>query len=372
MSTPHFDRIVFTGASGAVGAHLVRDLAAAHPEAEIICIVRGESAATRLARAVGEDLLERLEVATADLTSAEAMESLTERTAPAGRVLAIHCAADVSWTKSERLLAPINVGGTECFAEYVRRTSVQRPCLVMLSTAFLSDEGAHRNAYEKTKLTAENLLLDGYARDVDLLIVRCSLIVGASSNGHVSRFNGLYPLVRLVALAEVPCVVADRRYKIDVVPVDFVASEIRTGIEQCVASGSPLRIVAAAGDEKSIDIGVLVREIQARTNRMRQRHGLDDAPSVSVISRRQYDFLMRASETWDMGSRFEKVEQISALMEGYIAHGESGRAIEPLTISPPLFASDYLDNVIDYWLDQNLARVLAAGQPQWLEPEALT
>ena len=331
---PSYDRIILSGASGAIGAYVLGELAASHPQSEIICLARGPASAAKIQENVGPDRWGRIRVINADLTRAEEMAAAGACLARANRVLAVHCAADVSWTKSERLLGPVNVEGARLFAELAIQTCQRRPVFVFLSTAFLSEDGAHRNAYEKTKLAAEVMLAERHGRDIDLAIVRCSLVVGDSSNGYISRFNGLYPLVRLVSLGEVPCVVAERDYKVDTVPVDFVAKQI-AAVANSDDIAEPRRLVAAAGGERSLGIVALVERIQTRANHMRRLHGKPPLPQVSVINSRQYRFLMRASATWNMTARFEKVEQISALMAGYIAHGETGRPITPVTAGSP-------------------------------------
>jgi thioester reductase-like protein len=362
-----FDRILLSGGSGAVGSHVLQDLRTSHPSAEIYCLARSRSAGQKISDGLGKNLRNRVRIVYADLTKAADGLRLAEELGRTRRALAVHCAADVSWTKSERLLAPINVDGSIAFADLAVRVSRERPSFVFLSTAFLSDDGQQRNAYEATKLAAEKLLCGRHGRDLQLSVIRCSLIVGDSVEGRISRFNGLYPLIRLVALGEVPCVIADRNYRIDIVPVDFVSRQIVVAAAT-EPEPQPLQLLVAAGESGSVAITDLVQRVQTRTSQFRAANGLRPSPEVSVINSRQYRFLMKASQSWDMTQRFERVEQISGLMAGYIAHGETGRAIVPRTLGePPPDPQAYLDVVVDYWLAAHRQKVLADMRHEWLE-----
>jgi thioester reductase-like protein len=360
-----FDRVILTGASGAVGAYFVRRLVedSATP---IVCVLRGPNAFDRLVRAVGAEFASRLAPVYADLTREDEVAAAAAALGRSERSLVIHCAGEVSWTKSERLAAPININGTRYIAQMAMAVSRQRAALVFLSTAFCSDTHPPRNPYETTKLAAERLLAADFAAHLDVSIVRCSLVVGAASDGWMSRFNGLYPLIRILALAEVPCLIADPDYCVDCVPVDFVWEQVERAAAQPRRSGEVLRLVAAAGG-LALPIHELARMALSRIDALRQRHQLAPLPEISILPERQFRFLMRASKSWSLTHRFAKVEEISELMAGYISHGGSGRNIEPIALGgPPPDPADYMDRVLDFWIARNEARILSAREPDWL------
>ncbi len=361
------DALLLTGATGAIGSYV-----AAHSRyvgaLPTYCLVRRPEAVEKLGRMVGSAAA-RLIPVVADITSVGDMETAARRIGVHQRVASIHCAGDVSWTKSDRLLNPVNYEGTRHVASLLTAISRDRPAMVFLSTAFAEEGRPARNAYERTKLAAERALRDDFRDRLELTVLRCSLVVGASTDGSIARFNGLYPLVRIIALAEVPCVIADSNYQIDTVDLDFVCRQIDSALERPACDAGPQLLIAAAGSQ-AINVRDLVAMVIRRTDAFRASIDLTSLPEISVISGRQYRFLMKASKSWGMEERFSRVEQISSLMEGYIVHGESGNAIVPVTLgnSPPPVPSEYLPKVIDFWLSVNLARIREDRQADWSLP----
>lgn len=360
-----FDRVILTGATGAVGAYFARRLV--HElKVPTVCILRNPGALERLTRAVGPEVAGRVTPVFADLTREDEVVAAAGGLGRSERLLAVHCAGEVSWTKSERLAAPINIGGTRNVARLAVAASRQPPRLVFLSTAFCSDDHPPRNPYEVTKLAAERLLAAEFATQASVSVLRCSLVVGATSDGWISRFNGLYPLIRILALAEVPCLIADPDYRVDCVPVDFIWDQVVRAAVAPGRAGEVRRLVAAAAD-RALPLPTLARMVLSRVDGLRRRNRLTPLPEISILTERQFRFLMRSSRSWNLVQRFAKVEEISELMSGYISHGGSGRQIDADTLGgPPPDPADYMDRVLDYWILCNESRVLAAREPDWL------
>ena len=360
-----FDCILLTGGSGAIGAYILRELAG-DQTVPIFCILRGKASLERLIAAVGPEVADRIIPIYADLSVRGQVEATLNQIGRFPRCLAIHCAAEVSWTKSERLSGPINVEGTRNFAWLAVSVSREQPVLVFLSTAFCEQGYPPRNAYEATKLAAELLLEQEFGDLAQIAILKCSLVVGAEVDGWIARFNGVYPLIRILALAEVPCLIADAQYQIDCVPVSFVWNQITSAVGELRAGARLVRLVTAAGS-LSLPIQELVRHTVERVDRARQACGLESLPIISIISERQFRFLMSASKSWSLTRRFSKVEEISEVMSGYIAHGGSSRNIKSSTLGGP--APDpktYIARVLDFWIERQAARVLSSRQPEWL------
>ena len=61
-----------------------------------------------------------------------------------------------------------------------------------LATAYCDEQFEPRNAYESTKLAAEQILAAEFGDRLNTAVIRCSLIVGAREDGWIARFNGLY------------------------------------------------------------------------------------------------------------------------------------------------------------------------------------
>lgn len=363
-----YDAIILSGASGAVGSFLVRELTEHWPQ-KLICILREPASMDRLRKAVGDDMAARVIPVYADLTKDEDAAAAQAVVGAHRRCLAIHCAGDVSWTKSQRLVGPINIDGTRRFAQLAVEASRERPAIIFLSTAFCSDDAEPRNAYEATKLQAEHMLLDDFSARAYLATIRCSLVVGSQSDGWIARFNGLYPMMSLIAMAEVPCLIAERTYTVDTVPIDIVWREIELAARQLSDANPVLKLIVASGSN-AIRLAKFAEITSARVNDTRAAEGLGALPQISIISERQFRFLMKASKSWDMEQQFSKVEQISDIMAGYIAHGGSGRDIEPRLLGNAMpMPESYMPSVVDYWIGRNRPRVLVDRVPEWLGEE---
>jgi thioester reductase-like protein len=363
MRMHDFDAVLISGASGVLGSFAVRELLREF-SCPIYCLLRSPMSFTKLTNSLGKMAISRIRPLFADLTSCAEMEALAG-SLNSKRLLGIHCAADVSWTRSEVLLRPVNEAGTRRFAELLLAASQQVPTLCFLSTAYVEAGQQPRNAYELTKGAAEAMLTKEYGARLALYILKCSLVVGSSEDGWIGRFNGLYPLVRIVAHADVPCLIAEPGYCLDTVPIDFVWREICAGAALARPS-APIYATAAAGNS-AISLIELAHGIQRETNMVRRANGLSSLPEISIIPERKFKFLMTAAKTWGLESRFAKVEQISQLMSGYLLHAATARRIEPtsLTGQPP-DPRNYLAGCIRYWLEQNIGSVLRDRSPEWI------
>jgi nucleoside-diphosphate-sugar epimerase len=165
-------RTLVTGATGFIGGHIARRLAA--DGRPVRALVRATSDTSGLAG---------VELAVGDLADADSLRRATE-----GCSTAIHCAALVSdWATVEEI-AGTNVAGTARLLDACRAAGVRR--LVHLSTTDVYghpgvpgvDEtrppGPVRNWYARTKLAAEALVRDG---DVPAVIVRPATVFGPGS-----------------------------------------------------------------------------------------------------------------------------------------------------------------------------------------------
>ena len=84
--------------------------------------------------------------------------------------------------------------------------------------------------------------------DVNSTTFSCSLVVGASTDGAISRFNGVYPMLKAMALYNPPAIIGDPETPIDLVPIDWVAENWPQS-----ASGPTRRpqpdVMASAGEQ---------------------------------------------------------------------------------------------------------------------------
>jgi thioester reductase-like protein len=239
-------RVLLTGATGFLGAYLLRDLLD-ETEAEIWCLVRGNDNEVhgRVARTLeryGLDLPgpgTRVHIVSGDLTRPnlglssrhyqELCESLDE---------VYHAAADVNWVLPYGALRHANVIATR---ELLRLACARRPkvfhfvsslsvCYATVGPAEVQEDDdmlPHVDrlplGYAQTKCVAESLTRHAAARGLPVHIHRPPLIVGDSETGASN-------LEDLVALLLKGCIqmgaAPDLDWTFDAMPVDFVSRAI--------------------------------------------------------------------------------------------------------------------------------------------------
>jgi thioester reductase-like protein len=239
--------VLLTGATGFLGAFLLRDLLAALPSATVICAaVRGGE--TRLREAlkfrgirIGQDDWKRVEVLAGDLASGLiGCEEPKQFAKLARRVDAVfHSAASVNWMRSYEALRNDNVA--PCFDLIRFCTTAKLKRLVHISTvscspARLSRDGqeyfegfgddawiANSGPYAQTKYVAEKIFLS-CASEFPISIFRPANILADSVSGsaNVTDFSN-----RLVACSVLlNAAISEAEVVSNFTPVDYVSSAI--------------------------------------------------------------------------------------------------------------------------------------------------
>ena len=229
-------RILLTGATGFLGGALLDELVRT-TSAEIVCLVRdgcGADADTRLASAFGR----KTHLLRGDLSQPRLGLTDEQFVALAADVDAIvHCGAAVNWVYPYSALRAPNVLGTLELLRLACIRGVPFHFVSSLSVCYSSegpqvvDEGfdplAHirgvQLGYAQSKCAAEALVLEAERRGLPARIYRPALISGDGRTGAYNRDDLVSALVRgCVRMGTAP----DLDWKLDCVPVDFIATAI--------------------------------------------------------------------------------------------------------------------------------------------------
>jgi nucleoside-diphosphate-sugar epimerase len=150
----------------------------------------------------------------------------------------IHSAACVRFDQTLDEARAVNVEGTRRMVALAQRLHAARPLrrYVQVSTAFVA--GCHtgrfreadrrigqtfRNAYEQSKIEAEELVVGAAGAGLPVQVVRPSIVVGDRVSGWTAAFNVLYVPLRALVAGAVDAVPEHDTGLLDVVPVDYVA-----------------------------------------------------------------------------------------------------------------------------------------------------
>ena len=232
-------RVLVTGATGFIGAHLVAELVASG--SEVVCLARADSNAQAAARVCAAFERYRIDVDPAGISAVAGdlgapLLGLTER-----RFLDLgdsldaifHSGALVSFGLPYRALAAPNVGGT---VEVLRLAATARPSAVhfvstmdarlgpqLLEEPMQIDAGADEG-YVLTKKVAEHLVLEAGRRGLPVGVYRPGLVTASSRTGATN----LHDQVALcLAGSLIAGVIPDRLpYPLYVLPVDHLVRQI--------------------------------------------------------------------------------------------------------------------------------------------------
>ena len=370
--------LLLTGATGFVGMEVLARILE-RSDRHVVALVRAdddEHAAARL-RATLESACGEAAAAHEDRVTAVAGDitapglGLGERWAPlADRIGAIvHGAASVAFDLSLEESRRINVEGTRQVLELARACpSLER--FTYVSTAYVAGDrrgtvyeddpggGRFRNAYERTKHEAERLVA-AHRDEMDVTIVRPSIIVGDHRTGWTAAFNVLYAPLRAFAAGVIPVVPARRRSPVDVVPVDYVADAVHALAEAPEAAGQTFHIVAGS---RASSVGEIVDMAGERFT----------APQPKIIPPVAYHAVISKIVEKRAPSSARRLLASNEVYFPYFAmrvRYDDARAraiLEPRGITPAPLRS-YFDRLMDYaeaarWGRREVART-RVGQP---------
>jgi long-chain acyl-CoA synthetase len=240
--------VLLTGATGFIGTQIARQLLQDN-EITVLALVRAasmENAMRKLQREWWDwpELIQainnRIEVVCGDICehnlglANEAYDSLTKKITHI-----IHTAADWRLVPIEEL-RKTNVQGTMNILELARKTNADHHLerLSHISTAYvaggrtgtipeeeLTDNFGFFTAYEQSKYEGE-ILVEAAKRELPISIFRPAMVVGDSQTGAIKTFNTFYFPLRLYLTGKLRILPVSQSLRINIVPVDYVATAV--------------------------------------------------------------------------------------------------------------------------------------------------
>jgi thioester reductase-like protein len=247
------DNVLLTGATGFLGAEVLKRILRSHPRTHVSLLVRStvrETATERmerqLVRSFGQEETsrhrDRVEVVEADI-SHRGLGIDPERSL---RLLprvdhVIHCAAAVQFGLPLDVARRDNTDGTRNVLTFAERLP-HLGRLDYIGTAFVAgkrnglvkedelDVGQEfSNSYEQTKMESEKLVR-AFAERHPTAIYRPSIIVGNSKTGEAGAFQGFYQALQfyrqIFSKGIVLMIPADPNAIVDIVPIDYVVDAL--------------------------------------------------------------------------------------------------------------------------------------------------
>lgn len=355
-------RLLVTGIGGAVGGGLAEVLTDRGPWSEVVGVFSGERSRDAFLARAPEAVRARIRPVVRDLSDGPATLALARELAPVQRTVVVHAAANVSWTASLEAARLGNVEVTRNVAELARALGADTR-FVYVSSAYTATDGwEYRNTYEATKAEAERLLRERYA-DLRPVVFSCSLVVGHSRTGAISRFHGIYPLLGLIERHEPPLLPGGRDRRIDIVPVDWVATELADLLERALTGAQLADVVAASGTAAPL-LGELVTGAVAALDRARAAVGRDPVRELTLVPFRRWEFLRRSLDAWQVrGIPMPDRALLDRLIGVYRPYFEDDRVLPPTgTTTPCPPWSRYLDASVDHWFSQRAGRPRALAR----------
>ncbi len=257
---------LLTGANGFIGTQIARELLS-DDQSSIIALVRATDVASgvrRLARDWWEwpelvkELGARVEVVCGDVSEAKlGLDETTYETTRDRVTHIIHTAADWRFLPLAEL-RKTNVEGTANVVEFAKDVHGHHGLgrLSHISTAYvaggrtghvaedqLTDAFGFATDYERSKYEGE-LLVKAAKEDLPVSIFRPSMVVGDSRTGAIKTFNTFYFPLRLYLTGRMRFLPVSKALRINVIPVDYVASAIARLTVDPRAEGLTFHLVA--------------------------------------------------------------------------------------------------------------------------------
>ena len=305
--------VLLTGATGALGPHLLMELLRCDEIERVFALVRGRgrpfddhvrdtlAAVARLESDSGVPIaIERLRFVAGDVCDPQLTADRRDGDMLAGSVdLVVHAAASTSLAGSVDRLREVNVGGTRHVLDFAARCRSFRQFLLVSTVCvagtrtgsiperFEEDPPSFVNFYEQTKWEAERLVATS---SLPARIGRLSVCMGSQDTGYVHRFGAIHHSLQWLMRGLIPMMPGVSGSTIDIIANDVAAQWIARAALTEVERLDVCHVAAG------IQAPTFVALLGATIERLRLHSGGRPLDVPLIVDRQTFDLFRRSVE----------------------------------------------------------------------------